>query len=84
MRIIQIVGFIELMRDRRHWPALAIFICWIGFILMASGPIASPKYRLPIECVLSTLTGAGLYRLGAKRRTPLAAEELSTRPAGSD
>ena len=83
MRIIQIVGFIELMRDRRHWPALAIFICWIGFILMASGPIASPKYRLPIECVLSTLTGAGLYRLGAKRRrTPLAAEELSTRPAG--
>ena len=84
MRIIQIVGFIELMRDRKHWPALAKFIFWIGFILMASGPIASPKYRLPIECVLSTLTGAGLYRLGAKwRRTPLAAEELSTRPAGS-
>jgi hypothetical protein len=36
---------------------------WIGFILAANGPIASPKYRLPIEPVLCVVTAAGVRLL---------------------
>jgi hypothetical protein len=37
-----------------------LFAGWIGYILVVNGPVASPKYRLPIEPVLVLLSAAGL------------------------
>ena len=39
---------------------LQLFLLWFLYILAINGPVASPKYRLPIEPVLMVLTGAGL------------------------
>ena len=63
MRLIQLIGFLALLRQKNDWPILAMFFFWISFILAASGPIASPKYRLPIEPVLMVFAGAGINRL---------------------
>ena len=41
---------------------------WIGFILAANGPVASPKYRLPMEPALNLFTGAGFVALRDWRR----------------
>jgi hypothetical protein len=37
--------------------------CWCAFVLAVNGPVASPKYRLPMEPVLMVLAGAGLYAI---------------------
>jgi hypothetical protein len=57
---VQLGGLFVISRDRRHWPAVLLFLLWLLFILAINGPVASPKYRLPIEPVLMVLTGAGL------------------------
>ena len=36
---------------------------WAVYILLVNGPIASPKYRLPIEQVLAVLSAAGYCAL---------------------
>ncbi len=59
VRLLQLCGLFALIRERDAWPITILFVLWIGFILAANGPIASPKYRLPIEPVLCVLTGAG-------------------------
>ena len=41
---------------------------WIVFVLVTSGPIASPKYRLPLEPPLMVLAGAGLCLLHRRWR----------------
>ena len=40
-----------------------LFGLWTGYVLAVTGPIASLKYRLPIEPVLAVLTGAGFCLL---------------------
>jgi 4-amino-4-deoxy-L-arabinose transferase-like glycosyltransferase len=62
-RIVQAIGFLGLVRDANTWPTLILMALWIGFILAANGPIASPKYRLPIEPVLCVVTAAGVRLL---------------------
>jgi 4-amino-4-deoxy-L-arabinose transferase-like glycosyltransferase len=64
IRLIQLVGLWTLIGRESNWPILAMFFFWVSFILAVSGPIASPKYRLPIEPVLMVLAGAGFQRLG--------------------
>jgi 4-amino-4-deoxy-L-arabinose transferase-like glycosyltransferase len=59
-RGVQLIGIIELLRQSGHLPALCLFVLWIVYVLAVNGPIASPKYRLPIEPPLMVLTGAGL------------------------
>jgi hypothetical protein len=41
---------------------------WCLYILAVNGPVASPKYRLPMEPALAVLTGAGLASLFNRRR----------------
>ena len=60
IRAIQSAGIFTVLAERRNWPAALVLALWTGFILAANGPIASPKYRLPIEPVLCVLTGAGV------------------------
>jgi hypothetical protein len=60
IRAIQSAGILAVLGERQNWPAALVLALWTGFILAANGPIASPKYRLPIEPVLCVLTGAGV------------------------
>jgi 4-amino-4-deoxy-L-arabinose transferase-like glycosyltransferase len=68
VRLAQLVGLFALMRERKHWPIIILFGLWVGFILAANGPVASPKYRLPIEPVLCVLTGAAITLLRDRRK----------------
>jgi hypothetical protein len=43
-------------------------LSWIAYILLVSGPVASPKYRLPIEPVLMVLLAAGYCALRDRRQ----------------
>jgi len=65
VRMIQLWGMVTLSSNV---PIAMLFLFWTAFILAANGPVASPKYRLPIEPVLMVLTGAGLSRLLYRRR----------------
>jgi len=60
MRLIQLIGLIALLQDRRHLSGLCLFGLWIAYVLAVNGPVASPKYRLPIEPPLMVFAGAGL------------------------
>ncbi|MFN3349795.1 glycosyltransferase family 39 protein [Pseudorhodoplanes sp.] len=57
IRLIQLAGLVAMVPIA---PAAAIlFVLWVSFVLAVNGPVASPKYRLPIEPVLCVSTGAG-------------------------
>jgi 4-amino-4-deoxy-L-arabinose transferase-like glycosyltransferase len=62
-RLVQFFGFVALLRQPRNLPVLCLFGVWTVFVLMANGPVASPKYRLPIEPALMVLTGGALRAL---------------------
>jgi len=52
MRLVQFGGFARgiLVRTGREVPILlTLMMLWMLYILLVNGPIASPKYRLPIE-----------------------------------
>lgn len=67
MRLLQLVGAGKILLQGGKLPALALFGLWIVFVLGISGPIAAPKYRLPLEPPLAVLTGAGLSALWRRR-----------------
>lgn len=73
MRLLQLVGIAVLVRRRANWPALFLAASWIGYILLVNGPVASPKYRLPLEPLFNVLIGAGLIALRGRREKPAAA-----------
>jgi 4-amino-4-deoxy-L-arabinose transferase-like glycosyltransferase len=59
LRLLQLRGLIALLGSRAAWPALVLGAMWIGYIVVISGPVGSPKYRLPAEPVLAILSAAG-------------------------
>ena len=68
IRLIQTAGLIGILGQARHdrakfLPIVILFALWFCFILAVNGPIASPKYRLPLEPILNILTGMGYYSL---------------------
>jgi 4-amino-4-deoxy-L-arabinose transferase-like glycosyltransferase len=61
-RAVQLCGlfrsFVTRGADRRfRLAALVILLLWVAFILLIYGPVASAKYRLPIEPVASLCVG---------------------------
>lgn len=62
VRIIQFVGFVALVRQA-SLACVLLFVCWMLYVLAVNGPIAAPKYRLPMEPVLCVLTGAGFVAI---------------------
>jgi hypothetical protein len=75
VRLIQTAGLIgalgQAWRDRAEMlPITILFVLWFCYILAINGPVASPKYRLPLEPVLNILTGMGYYSLRQRRRNP--------------
>lgn len=79
MRFLQLLGFVSLARRTSNWPALFLAASWCGYILLVNGPVASPKYRLPLEPLFNVLAGAGLIALRDRRLTP--DTEQAGRPA---
>jgi 4-amino-4-deoxy-L-arabinose transferase-like glycosyltransferase len=67
VRLIQLVGCVSLARTIPI-SGLLLLLGWIGFILAVNGPVASPKYRLPMEPALNVFTGAGFVALREWRR----------------
>jgi Dolichyl-phosphate-mannose-protein mannosyltransferase len=60
VRLIQFTGLVALLRQGGQLAILSLFGLWIAYVLAVNGPVATPKYRLPIEPPLTVLTGAGL------------------------
>ncbi len=58
VRLLQLAG-LGTMLGHGHWMAATLLALWCLFILAINGPVASPKYRLPMEPALAVLTGAG-------------------------
>ncbi|MBR1199477.1 glycosyltransferase family 39 protein [Bradyrhizobium sp. AUGA SZCCT0158] len=67
VRAIQLLGIVSLLRQRQYWPRLAFAGSWIVFLLILNGPIASPKYRLPLEPLFNIMTGAGIVAILGNR-----------------
>lgn len=76
IRLVQLTGIVVLLRDGSNGCVLLLFALWFGYVLMVNGPVASPKYRLPLEPLLAVLTGAGACAFRRRRSevpTPIAA-----------
>jgi 4-amino-4-deoxy-L-arabinose transferase-like glycosyltransferase len=78
IRSVQAIGLWALVIERRHWSKLVFAASWIAFLLLLNGPIASPKYRLPLEPLFNILTGAGIVSICAWRKPSTASEEPVT------
>jgi 4-amino-4-deoxy-L-arabinose transferase-like glycosyltransferase len=68
VRAIQLCGFIGILRGGGQWPSMLLLAGWFVYVLAINGPIASPKYRLPLEPLLCVLTGAGFCLLRTWRK----------------
>ena len=75
VRVIQVVGFVVLIRTT-SLACVLLFVLWVLYVLAVNGPIAAPKYRLPMEPVLCVFTGAGFVAIRdwwRRRRKPATA-----------
>ena len=68
VRLMQLAGFVALIRAGQGYAGLLVLAGWCAFILLVNGPVASPKYRLPMEPVLAMLTRAGWAMLRRRVR----------------
>ncbi|HEY7609100.1 MAG TPA: glycosyltransferase family 39 protein [Alphaproteobacteria bacterium] len=80
-RLLQLAGLAALLRRRANLPVAAVLICWCGYILAVNGPIASPKYRLPLEPALAIFAGAAV--LVRRRHAAPDRAVLAERPASA-
>jgi hypothetical protein len=67
VRLLAVVGLLLALRARSTRAASFFAILWIGFVLAVQGPVASAKYRLPIEPIAMALAG---FALAARKRAP--------------
>jgi 4-amino-4-deoxy-L-arabinose transferase-like glycosyltransferase len=65
-RAAQLGGFVVMLRQGSVASTM-LLITWCLFILAVNGPVASPKYRLPMEPALAVFTGAGWQLLRHRR-----------------
>jgi hypothetical protein len=66
-RVVQLNGAWRMLRNGLGGDRLGLVLglwlaAWIGFVLAINGPIASAKYRAPMEPVLAVLIAAGWTR----------------------
>lgn len=81
VRVLQLCGLAALLRQG-HAAAALLLVLWCSFILAVNGPVASPKYRLPMEPALALFTAAGWLLLRRKQATAagIAAADMSETP----
>ncbi len=66
-RLAQLGGVVSLARRGREVRvALLLLLGWVAFILLINGPIASAKYRLPIEPAMAVFFAQG-FRVFVER-----------------
>ncbi len=66
-RAVQFAGLLAgLSRDPDTLFGYLLLLAWIAFILLANGPAASPKYRLPIEPALAVFFAVGFRDISAR------------------
>lgn len=67
-RTIQIRGLVAIIKGRstQRYALLLILGLWFGFTLIVNGPIATPKYRLPLEPVFVVFSAIGFEQLRRK------------------
>jgi hypothetical protein len=70
--LLEAIGFVMLVQRRPRAAVLAGGV--LAYFLVLSGPVATPKYRLPMEPVLIVLAAIPLASLGERRRRMSAAE----------
>lgn len=69
VRLIQLYGFARLLAtDRQTRVALLALTGWVLYILLINGPIATAKYRLPIEPAMAVFFAYGITRLSERWR----------------
>lgn len=76
-RGVQLVGLVHGLREPATRGATVILASTIAYFLVLTGPVAGPKYRIPIEPPLLILFGIGWIWL----RDACARRNISTRPA---
>jgi hypothetical protein len=65
MLVLEVIGFVMLAR---MLPWAAVFAGGVlAYFLLVNGPVATPKYRLPMEPVLIVLAAIPLARLTERR-----------------
>jgi 4-amino-4-deoxy-L-arabinose transferase-like glycosyltransferase len=62
VRLLALIGLALALRARAERTAAFFAVLWIGFVLAVSGPVASAKYRLPIEPLVMAFAGLPLVR----------------------
>jgi hypothetical protein len=71
VRLVQAVGAIALLQeartDARLIPVVTMFLLWFAFILAVNGPIATPKYRLPLEPMFDIVTATVFCMFSSRR-----------------
>jgi hypothetical protein len=70
VRMLQAAGLFEVLRLSRNYAGILLLAGWCLYILVINGPVASPKYRLPMEPTLVVLWGAGYVMLRDRVRGP--------------
>ena len=76
-RGVQLAGLVHGLREPAYRGATLILAATIVYFLVLTGPVASPKYRIPIEPPLLILFGMGWVWL----RDRCARRDISTRTA---
>jgi 4-amino-4-deoxy-L-arabinose transferase-like glycosyltransferase len=67
VRSIQLVGFVALI-GIGNAASVLLLVFWTLYVLAVNGPVASPKYRLPLEPAFAVMTGAGFVLLRDRYR----------------
>jgi 4-amino-4-deoxy-L-arabinose transferase-like glycosyltransferase len=71
-RLVQLAGLFRGLREPTLRGATLILAATIAYFLVLTGPVASPKYRMPIEPPLLILFGMGWVWLRDHRPRPVA------------
>ena len=62
-RLVQLRGlWVWVLTPGPARPFLLFAALWVGYVLAINGPVASPKYRLPIEPMLVVAVAFGVSR----------------------
>jgi hypothetical protein len=66
VRLLAVVGLVVALRRRDLRPAGVFAVLWIGYVLAVHGPVASAKYRLPIEPAAMVLAALAVSSTGRR------------------
>jgi 4-amino-4-deoxy-L-arabinose transferase-like glycosyltransferase len=68
IRLLQLTGVTSILHHDGVTAPLLLLGGWVAFILLVNGPIASPKYRLPLEPAFNVMSAAGYVAIRDWRR----------------